>query len=304
MMEAFNDTWNYLDEFSGYGGFHLGLEKAGFKFGKCFYSEINKYAIANYAHNFKNSEYVGSITDVSRRTIAERIDLITFGWPCQDNSIAGKRKGQSSGTRSGLLYEATRTVNEFKPWLFLAENVEGLRTVNKGIDIVESFRVLSFLNESLPQYDIEMQLFNSCWFLPQNRERLYFVGHLRSGGGSKVFPIGEVGELSGEARCETGRAPVQTRVIARCLTVSAGKQNLETNYVFVPGKGVRRYTPIEYERLQGLPDNWTKYGVFDGKEKEISDTQRYNLTGNGVSIPVVEAIGKKYLSLNNHLQMP
>ena len=81
---------NQLDLFSGIGGFHLGFEKAGYKV-KSYFSEIDKYAIAVYKHKFKDSEYVGSVTDV-RGADLPRIDLITFGSPCQDFSLAGNVK--------------------------------------------------------------------------------------------------------------------------------------------------------------------------------------------------------------------
>lgn len=186
-----NKKLNYLDGFSGYGGFHLALEQAGFEFNKCYFSEIDPHAIANYMYNFPNSIYAGLIQSITRDTIPDGIDLFTFGWPCQDNSIAGKRKGQSAGTRSGLLDEAVRIIDEFKPGHFIAENVPGLLSVNKGIDFIKATELLCVFNEGCPQYDVEMQLLNTKWFLPQNRERLYFVGHLRGTGSREVFPFGE-----------------------------------------------------------------------------------------------------------------
>jgi DNA (cytosine-5)-methyltransferase 1 len=83
---------NLLDLFSGIGGFHLGLSKAGFKVNS-YYSEIDKYAIKTYSYNFKNSTYVGSVTNIQREKLPKRINAITFGSPCQDFSLAGKRKG-------------------------------------------------------------------------------------------------------------------------------------------------------------------------------------------------------------------
>ncbi len=62
------------------------------------------------------------------------------------------------------------------------------------------------------------------------------------------------------------------------------------------GEGsLRRLTPIECERLQGFPDDWTKWGMFDGEKKEISDSQRYKMLGNAVSVAVVSAIGDKMI---------
>lgn len=325
----------YLDGFSGYGGFRHAFELEGWKFDKVYFSEIDKYAIANYKYNFPESEWVGSISDI--RDIG-KIDLFTFGWPCQDNSIAGKRKGQSGDTRSGLLFSAINCIERFKPRNFVAENVKGLLSVNKGIDIVESLKVLSFLNDSCPQYDVEMQLLNTRWFLPQNRERLFFVGHLRGSGSRKIFPIGEDNTNTNKAEfrrveVDSGQGrklEIRDNVAPLRANTGAGHGNYVITDNLYSGRTrdyinetptltsnlagrlkvnkIRRLTPIECERLQGLPDNWTKNGIFEKevwinkKEKtfriiegleEISDTQRYRLCGNGVSIPPVREIAKR-----------
>lgn len=180
-----------LDGFSGYGGFHLALEQAGFKFDKVYFSEIDKHAIANYKYNFPNSIYAGSITTISTATIPEGIDIFTFGFPCQDLSIAGKRKGLEGGSRSSLFFEAVRIIDEFRPKHFIAENVKGFYSSNKGMDIITAIEVLTYLNKDCPQYDVECQLCNTSWLLPQNRERIFIVGHLRNTGSKQIFPIGE-----------------------------------------------------------------------------------------------------------------
>jgi len=185
----------HIDLFSGIGGMHLGLVNAGFKFTHHYFSEIDKHAIANYKYNFPNAEYIGSVVDVSGRELRAKHPsakiIITFGWPCQDNSIAGKRKGQRAGTRSGLLFEAGRIISESKCELFIAENVKGLFSVNAGNDFYEAIRFLTYLDTDSPQYDVEMQLLNTSWVLPQNRERTYFVGHIRTGCVKREFPITE-----------------------------------------------------------------------------------------------------------------
>ena len=111
---------NLLDLFSGIGGFHLGLEKAGYKINS-YFSEVDKYAIEVYKNNFKNSNYVGSVTDVQSKDLP-KINAITFGSPCQDFSLAGKRKGMQ-GSRSSLISEAIRLISECKPDFFIWENV-------------------------------------------------------------------------------------------------------------------------------------------------------------------------------------
>ena len=97
-----------IELFSGIGGFAKGLIDAGIIIKEHYFSEIDKHAIANYKYNFPNAKHIGSVKDV--RGLKIKPDIITFGWPCQDNSIAGKRKGQRVGTRSGLLFEAGRII--------------------------------------------------------------------------------------------------------------------------------------------------------------------------------------------------
>jgi DNA (cytosine-5)-methyltransferase 1 len=181
-----------LDLFSGIGGFHLGFERAGYEV-KSYFSEIDKHAVAVYKQQFKDAEYVGSVTNV-RGAELPRIDLITFGSPCQDFSLAGKRKGMQ-GERSSLVLEAIRLINECRPSVFIWENVKGTFSSNNGADfwaIIQAFA-------NIGGYRLEWQLLNTSWVLPQNRERVYLVGYSTTPGGDwrGVFPIGEeTGEFS------------------------------------------------------------------------------------------------------------
>lgn len=174
----------YLDLFSGIGGFAKGLENSRFKFDKHYFSEIDKHAIAVYKHHFKNAEHVGDIKSISRQTITERPNIITFGFPCQDLSIAGKGVG-INGSRSSLFFEAIRLIKEFKPEIFIFENVKGLLSSNEGKDFEVVLRTIA----DIGLYECEWQLVNTSWLLPQNRERIYFIGHLRGKGKPRVFPI-------------------------------------------------------------------------------------------------------------------
>jgi DNA (cytosine-5)-methyltransferase 1 len=184
-----------IDLFSGVGGFALALERAGMNITDHYFSEIDKNAISVYKYHFKEANYVGSVVDFSgaeirRKHPGARI-IVCFGWPCQDNSIAGKRKGHAGGTRSSLLIEAIRIIQEVQPDYFIAENVKGLYSVNEGADFIEAIRLLSYLDGDSPQYIVEQQLFNTTWILPQNRERTYFVGYPREGGFRSILPIRE-----------------------------------------------------------------------------------------------------------------
>jgi len=176
---------NQLDLFSGIGGFHMGLERAGYKV-KSYFSEIDKHAIAVYKHQFKNAEYVGSVTDVRGEQLP-KIDIITFGSPCQDFSLAGQRKGMG-GERSSLILEAIRLIGECRPGVFIWENVKGTFSSNAGEDFAAILQAFA----NIGGYRLEWQLLNTSWFLPQNRERIYLVGYStktkRNWRG--VFPIG------------------------------------------------------------------------------------------------------------------
>ena len=175
-----------LDLFSGIGGFHLGFERAGYKV-KSYFSEVDKHAIAVYQHKFPNSTYVGSVTDVRGGDLPS-VDLITFGSPCQDFSLAGKRKGME-GERSSLILEAIRLIGECRPRVFIWENVKGTFSSNSGEDFAAILQAFA----NIGGYRLEWQLLNTSWFLPQNRERIYLVGYStttkRDWRG--VFPIGE-----------------------------------------------------------------------------------------------------------------
>ena len=363
---------NHLDLFSGIGGFHLGFEKAGFEVNS-YFSEVDKYAIDVYKKNFKNSNYVGSVTDV-RGTQLPKIDVITFGSPCQDFSLAGKRKGMG-GNRSSLITEAIRLVSECRPRFFVWENVKGTFSSNSGEDFAAILQAFA----NIGGYRLEWQLLNTKWFLPQNRERIYLVGYLGDRSGGQVFPIGEDNKkINVLQRQQANTCTLTTRYEAggngsyiterklnaqEIMINSATKKGYElategdSVNLSVPtsktrrgrvGKGVaqtldtqcnqavisgtlrthndgkgfreikdgdspcisararedgsgqpvvgynnkiRRLTPVECERLQGFPYNWTKYGV----QGEISDSQRYKMCGNAVTVDVVEAVAKNII---------
>ena len=175
-----------LDLFSGIGGFHLGFERAGYKV-KSYFSEVDKHAIAVYQHKFPNSTYVGSVTDVRGGDLPS-VDLITFGSPCQDFSLAGKRKGME-GERSSLILEAIRLIGECRPRVFIWENVKGTFSSNSGEDFAAIIQAFA----NIGGYRLEWQLLNTSWFprTPQNRERIYLVGYSTEPkrGWRGVFPI-------------------------------------------------------------------------------------------------------------------
>ena len=231
------------------------------------YSEIDKYAIQVYEKHFKHKNF-GDITKIKEDELPD-FDLLVGGFPCQAFSIAGKRKGFED-TRGTLFFDIARILRAKQPRLFLLENVKGLLSHDSG----RTFKtIVSTLTEL--GYDLQWQVLNSKNFgVPQNRERVFIVGHLRGTSRPKVFPFGENGE----------------RDIKKQL--SRKKTNEGNNIEDDKSRGgyslprIRRLTPKECERLQGFPDNWTE---------GVSDTQRYKCLGNAVTVNVIKEIINKCL---------
>ena len=179
---------NFFDLFAGIGGFRMGLERLGHHcVGFC---EIDKFARASYKAIYHTEGEV-EFHDITRvrneewRQFRGKVDLICGGFPCQAFSIAGKRRGFLDETRGTLFFEIARAAKEIKPPLLLLENVKGLLSHDKG----RTFRtILSTLDEL--GYDAEWQVLNSKDFcVPQNRERVFIIGHLRERSGRTVFPL-------------------------------------------------------------------------------------------------------------------
>ena len=269
-----------IDLFSGIGGFSLGFQRAGYQFSEHYFSEIDKHAIANYKYNFPHAKYIGDITTLHGGDFTD-IDIITFGSPCVDFSLAGRRAGLK-GAKSSLIQHAIALIAHIRPGIFIWENVKGAFSSNAGADfwaIIQAFA-------NIGGYRLEFQLLNTKWVLPQNRERIYLVGHLAERSIPGVFPIGEVTKDS----CKKTR-----NIYDYSRTILRGYKNSSSTGSFIRTKNnkIRYLTEIECERLQGFPDNWTQYGDYNGAIKPIANTQRYKLIGNTVTVDIVELIAKR-----------
>lgn len=181
----------FLDLFAGIGGFRSGLEKAGHK---CVgYVEIDEFARKSYQaiYDTKGEYTEHDIRKIDTTKLPEA-DIWTFGFPCQDISVAGKQKG-FAGERSSLFFAVTGKLrqlkDEQKPSYLLIENVKNLLSINGGRD----FGKLQIELDEIG-YDIEWDVLDTAEVLPQHRERVYIVGHFRGRGTRKVFPIGRKDE--------------------------------------------------------------------------------------------------------------
>ena len=177
----------FLDLFAGIGGFRLGMESAGHEcIGFC---EIDKYARESYKaiHNTEGEIELHDITTVSNESVRGfgSVDIICGGFPCQAFSIAGHRRGFED-TRGTLFFEICRFASILRPKYLFLENVRGLLNHDGGATFETIIRTLDGLG-----YDVEWQVLNSKNFgVPQNRERVFIIGHFRGQRTRNVFPLG------------------------------------------------------------------------------------------------------------------
>lgn len=311
---------NFIDLFSGIGGFRLGMERAGHT---CLgHVEIDKFANASYEAIFGKGDLIGTdITTISNEKWREyrgKVECICGGFPCQAFSIAGQRRGFED-TRGTLFFEILRAAKEIKPAYLFLENVKGLLSHNQG----ETFQTMLTALDELG-YDAEWCVLNSKDFgVPQNRERIFIVGHLRGRSTGKIFSIGQSSEQVNELQVQgittntlTARYPgsqgvgswiVEDRKPKTIGNINPSKKGINGEVYIAEklaptlttnkGEGlkiltddikIRKLTPRECWRLQGFPD-WT----FDKAREVNSDSQLYKQAGNSVTVNVIEWIAKK-----------
>lgn len=399
-------TIKYFSMFTGIGGFEYGIERVNLRqatereickqgdsadnqvnegqqqsifSAHCVgYSEIDKHATAIFRYHYSHLKNYGNAREINPMELPD-FDILCGGFPCQSFSIAGKRAGFED-TRGTLFHEICRIAQSKRPRILFLENVLGLLSADDG-------RCFATILTSLDElgYDVEWQVLDSQNFgVPQHRERVFIIGHLRGQSSRQIFPIGErgsepkakpastIGTREGNRKennfivlqpsidilgniypsqhqagniyspegivptlkCEGvrpnaknqapkildvshighegvreydetcpslntvgggGHLPLVANIMLRdgrdnrsCLR--AGR-NLEVGYEY---HSIRRLTPIECERLQAFPDDWTKYGIDEkGKQYIVSDSQRYKCLGNAVTTKVITAIAKK-----------
>ena len=296
----------FFDLFAGIGGFRVGLEAWDHEcVGSC---EIDKYARQIYAKNFGHEPEYKDARDIDTKTLPS-FDILCAGFPCQSFSIVGNRLGFED-KRGNLFFVISRIAREKQPSYLLLENVKGLLSHEQG----NTFKIMLQTLDELG-YDCEWQLLNSQYFVPQSRERLYIIGHLRGSGRREVLPIGSCSprndksrkELYAKDECSStltatywkgyggGRPMIKESKPVQMIYRSHPNSNMQeriqnrdeswtltTNsneFAIVDGDRVRKLTPKECERLQGFADDWTK---------GVSDTQRWKMLGNAVTTKVVE----------------
>jgi DNA (cytosine-5)-methyltransferase 1 len=286
----------FIELFAGVGGFRYGLEKTtGYQ---CVYAnEWDKYSASIYRYHWND----GTLHECDIRTVdpveLPGHDLIVGGFPCQAFSIAGKRAGFTD-TRGALFFEICRIARTCRTKYLLLENVKGLLNHEGGATFQTIISTLDELG-----YDCQWQVLNSKNFgVPQNRERVFISANLRTASRPQVFPIRADGKADIVLPTLTARyygaqanggyiGYKQEQVLIHTAYQGETREYTDCSPTISTPSGIRRLTPIECERLQAFPDNWTQYGIsIHGEQVKISDTQRYKTMGNAVTTSVVTDI--------------
>jgi len=290
-----NPTFGSL--FAGVGGFDLGFEAAGYD---CkFQVEWDKHCQQVLAYHWPDVPRWGDVSEVNGADLPP-VDVITYGFPCQDLSVAGKRAGLN-GDRSNLFFQAIRIITEMResndhvaPAFAVAENVPGLLTADGGYAMARCLDTLA----DAGAVEIKWCVLDARHFrVPQRRRRIFLVAVFNTDVAERcpepLFPVstrnvGDMGEVESDGgwmfyrthgkndQAQYGISPPLKSITPVCIANGASPP--------------RRLTPVEHERLMGWPDNHTLYRA-DGKRN--SDTQRYKECGNGVVAPVAEWIAQQ-----------
>jgi len=287
----------------------LGLERCGFTcVGSC---EIDKHAREIYKKNFGDYPTETDVRQLDPKRLPD-FDILTAGFPCQSFSVAGNERGFEDD-RGNLFFEIIKIANEKKPSILFLENVEGLLSNDSGRTFL---KIILDLDEN--GYDIQWQIINGKYFVPQNRSRVFIIASLRTKPRPEIFPIRycsqkDNNKVEGEQEEQlvncidanywkgldnhgqrtmvfTGHTKgnikkrIQNRNETWTLDTSGNKQLL------MEKNTIRKLTPLECERLMGFPDNWTVGSP---------DTQRYRMLGNSIIPQIIEMIGAKLLTEYN-----
>jgi len=312
---------NVLSLFDGMSCGQIALNKIGIKYDRYFASEIDKYAIEVTQYNYPDTIQLGDIIGL-RGSDLPKIDLLMGGSPCQGFSFAGKRLNFDD-PRSKLFFEFVRLVQECEPTYFLLENVkmkkeyENVITKHMGIEPI-------LINSALVSAQNRKRLYwTNISNVTQPENRGILLKHIIEDGfvdRDKSYCIdanyGKGGNLkryfTRSSRQLVFSKEFQRRVIGFDLSkkhYKAFMKNYDWKYSIMDGKaktllasyykqppygpyiksadsesGFRKLTPLECERLQTIPDNYT---LVPFGNRMMSNTQRYKMLGNGYTVDVI-----------------
>ncbi len=317
----------FIELFCGIGGFRYGLEKAGWK---CVWAnDIDKHACTVYRNHYGSAELVeGDIRNINAADIPNHT-LLVAGFPCQSFSIAGKREGFED-TRGTLFFEVARIIQAKRPNFVLLENVKGLLSAQEGYCFA---RIIQTLDEM--GYDVQWQVLDSKYFgVPQHRERVFIIGHLRDKCTRQIFPIGTTSKMAnrkGEPQImlahdspseiqriydingiaptihrKTGGSQEVKIAIQPCLTPKRMKRRQNGRRFKNDGEPMFTLTNQDIHDIKLdkairclTPKEYERLQAFPDNwtNPTNSDLQRYNMCGNAVTTKVIEFLAYKLMEL-------
>lgn len=308
---------NVLSLFDGISIGQLALEELNIKIENYFSVENDKYANSITKYNYPNTIQLGDINDLDIKQLPE-IDLILSGFPCPSFSKAGNQKGFYD-KRGKLFYKFIEILHKIQPKYFLAENVKMKKEYKDIISKELGVEPILINSALLSAQNRERNYWTNLPVSQPNHSKIYLKDILESGITDKnksycidtnYFKGGNLNSYFKSKRrqlvfedlncCQVGEADIKgidsiKRVYdphykAPTLTTMMGghrEPKIATSELTW-----RKLTPLECERLQTLPDNFTKFGMFDDKIKKISNTQRYKCIGNCWTLEVIKHILK------------
>lgn len=292
-----NTTLGMNSFFAGIGGFDIAFERAGFSVQ--FQCEKNKFCSSVLQRHWPETPFHADITTVAPEEVPAAT-VWTAGFPCQDLSLARTPHGRQGlrGAQSGLFFKLLELMATRRPQVVLIENVAGLLNSHKGEDFKTLVSELIQLG-----YGVAWRVLNARYFgAPQSRPRVFVCAWMNSPekAARALFEDEKSRQPTSERTgfitpCSPTKSGAIVPQISFCISATSGRHtglDWARTYVTYP-RAVRRLTPLECERLQGLPDDWTvPQNDFKVPARGI-DTERYHAAGNAVCVPVAEWVAKR-----------
>jgi DNA (cytosine-5)-methyltransferase 1 len=269
-----------LSLFSGIGAFEKALDRLGINYELVNYCEIDKHASRSYSaiHNVSEELNLWDVTKVDEKALPKDIDLLTYGFPCQDISLAGKQKGlfneDGTKTRSGLFFDALRIIEETQPKVAIAENVKNL----VGKKFSEQFKIVLDSLESAGYNNYYQVLNAKDYGIPQNRERVFIISIRKDiDNGMFEFPKG---------------FPLEKRL------KDVLEDTVDEKY-YLSGKMVDYLATItEKNKARGNGNVYSPSDV-DGVSKTITTKEGSRVKDNFIEEPAIYQIGQIYPNSGN-----
>jgi len=287
---------NVLSLFDGMSCGQIALDKLGIKVDNYFASEIDKYAIKVTQKNYPNTEQVGDVTELDGSYLPE-IDLLIGGSPCQDFSQANLKGEGLNGSRSGLFYSFYHLLEELKPKYFLLENVVMKKEYENIITKLLGVKPIK-INSSLVSAQNRNRLYwTNIPNIKQPKDKGLFIKNILDKNPFELFKDERIENTKIKTKNyiqydlkNKGKKSQDQRAYFKdnkMCTLPKSSLKSKTNVIESYEKGVyRKLSPNEIERLQTVPIDYTK---------GVSDTQRYNMLGNGWTVDVIAHIFKGLL---------